>query len=48
MKFNHEELKVTASMGVCSWTGKNAVELTNKADNLLYRAKLNGKNRIES
>lgn len=48
LKFNHEELKVTASMGVCSWTGENAVELVNKTDNLLYRAKLNGRNRIES
>lgn len=48
LEFNYEGLKVTASMGVSSWRGENAVEFINKADNLLYRAKLNGRNRIES
>lgn len=47
LQFNYEELKVTTSMGVCSWSGENTAELINKADNLLYRAKLNGRNRIE-
>lgn len=48
LEFNYEGLKVTASMGVSSWRDENAVEFIDKADNLLYRAKLNGRNRIES
>ena len=45
--FDYEELYITASLGVCSWCGENGVELVSKADKLLYKAKENGRNRVE-
>lgn len=42
-------LEITVSIGVCEFIEeKNPDELINKADELLYRAKENGRNRIES
>jgi diguanylate cyclase (GGDEF)-like protein len=44
-----EKLKVTVSMGVatCPTHGQNGAELIKAADTALYRAKENGRNRVE-
>ncbi len=42
-------LQVTVSMGVVQWDGKETYSrLTSRADELLYRAKANGRNRVEA
>lgn len=46
IKFKYKGLKITASMGVSTWSGENPIKLVNKADKLLYKAKMNGRNRI--
>lgn len=46
IKFQYEGLNITASMGVSTWNGENPIKLVNKADRLLYKAKINGRNRI--
>lgn len=46
-KFHDKRLKVTISIGVAEYTGEDVALLINKADNLLYKAKENGRNRIE-
>ena len=48
MEFLHRGLKVTISMGLCTWNGESSIELVNKADKLLYKAKQNGRNRVEA
>jgi diguanylate cyclase (GGDEF)-like protein len=45
-----EELKITISMGVGTWPGEGVsspAELISAADRALYRAKENGRNRVE-
>jgi diguanylate cyclase (GGDEF)-like protein len=47
-KQNHiKDLKVTISGGIVELKEENGKELVEKADNLLYKAKRNGRNRIE-
>ncbi len=48
LDFSQEDLKVTISLGVCMWEGESAIDLVSKVDKLLYQAKRNGRNRIES
>lgn len=45
--FQYENLKVTISMGLCKWMGESTIELVGKSDQLLYKAKQNGRNRVE-
>ncbi|MCT4619335.1 MAG: sensor domain-containing diguanylate cyclase [Marinisporobacter sp.] len=45
--FSIKELKVTVSIGVRKWQGENAIDLVKYADEALYQAKENGRNRIE-
>ena len=45
--FSVEGLNVTISMGICEWNGESATELIKKADDAMYRAKNNGRNRVE-
>jgi len=47
MEFFQKELKVTISIGLCKGEGETYIELVNKADRLLYKAKERGRNRIE-
>ncbi|CAA7622198.1 Response regulator receiver modulated diguanylate cyclase [Magnetospirillum sp. LM-5] len=42
-----QRIKVTASFGVCATTGTNLAEMLKTADEMLYRAKANGRNRVE-
>jgi len=43
-----EELRITASMGIAQWDGREGIQLLiERADQALYRAKHNGRNRIE-
>jgi diguanylate cyclase (GGDEF)-like protein len=49
--FNELEIPVTVSIGAAGYDGRvpvNATELFSQADAMLYRAKQNGRNRIES
>ncbi len=46
-EFSYKDLRVTISIGLCKWNGESDIELVNKADKLLYKAKQNGRNRIE-
>lgn len=46
LHFNEKSLRITISGGVVSLTNENALELINKADKLLYKAKANGRNQI--
>jgi diguanylate cyclase len=42
------ELKITASIGVAQWDGQESIQLfIERADKALYRAKHNGRDRIE-
>lgn len=41
------EIPVTASFGVAAWAGHEPDELVEEADAALYRAKANGRNRVE-
>lgn len=43
-----EGVTVTASMGVTAWLGDEADELVSRVDKLLYQAKRNGRDRVES
>lgn len=45
--FANKELKLTISIGVVEYDGGNAKTILNKADDLLYKAKNNGRNRVE-
>lgn len=45
--FDKKNLKVTISVGLAQYCGESASILINKADMLLYRAKRNGRNRVE-
>lgn len=45
--YSISDLHVTASMGVCLWSGQTINEFVNWVDTLLYQAKCNGRNRIE-
>ncbi|MFD3157069.1 cache domain-containing protein [Haloimpatiens sp. FM7330] len=47
MSFEDKKLKVTISGGVVQHNLESCHEIIGKADNLLYKAKLNGRNRIE-
>ncbi len=47
MRWRHEGLKVTISIGACQRDDEEASEFIKSADALLYKAKKNGKNRIE-
>ncbi|SMC25326.1 diguanylate cyclase (GGDEF) domain-containing protein [Clostridium acidisoli DSM 12555] len=46
-KFHEDDLKVTFSGGVAEYSGETALKLVKKADEKLYEAKKNGRNRIE-
>lgn len=46
--FGFENLHVTISIGLTQYSSGSAKELVNKADTLLYKAKNNGRNRIET
>ncbi len=47
IKWEKKDLKITVSGGVAQYHGGTAEDLVIKADELLYRAKANGRNRIE-
>ncbi len=47
LKWKNSDIAVTISGGVGFFYGENAYDLIVKADNLLYKAKRNGRNRIE-
>ncbi|QZY55860.1 sensor domain-containing diguanylate cyclase [Crassaminicella profunda] len=42
-----ESLRVTVSIGIRKWQGENSIDLVKYADEALYQAKENGRNRIE-
>lgn len=42
-----EDLKLTISIGVLDWHQEEAIEFVSKADEYLYQAKNNGRNRLE-
>ncbi|WP_428863573.1 GGDEF domain-containing protein [Clostridium sediminicola] len=45
--FDYKGLNITCSLGTCTWKNESAVEFVSKADKLLYKAKTNGRNRVE-
>ncbi|QEK12839.1 diguanylate cyclase [Crassaminicella thermophila] len=47
IKFKEKNIKVTISGGVAELEKENALKLIGKSDKLLYKAKENGRNRIE-
>lgn len=48
IEWNVEGIKVTISGGCADYEGEDINEFINKADRLLYKAKQNGKNKIEA
>ena len=42
-----ENLKVTSSFGVAEFNGESEEQFIRNADNALYEAKRNGRNRVE-
>jgi len=48
LKWNHKDVKITISVGVYQRNNEDTSSLISKADQLLLKAKKNGKNRIES
>lgn len=46
-EFDIKGLRITISMGLTMWNGQNSSELVSSADALLYKAKNNGRNRVE-
>ena len=48
LKWNHKDVKITISVGVYQRNNEDTSLLISKADQLLLKAKKNGKNRIES
>jgi diguanylate cyclase (GGDEF)-like protein len=46
--FSKENLKITISGGIVEFINESSTDLIKKADKLLYNAKRNGRNRIES
>lgn len=47
LEFDEKHLKITLSIGATQYTNENALELVKKSDIFLYKAKNNGRNRIE-
>ncbi len=47
IKFDNNDIKVTISGGVCTLDKEDCSELIMKADNLMYKSKQKGRNRIE-
>jgi len=47
LNFEIDTIKVTISGGICEFTDEDVLILLSKSDELLYKAKANGKNRIE-
>ena len=47
LKWNHKDVKITISVGVYQRNNEDTSLLISKADQLLLKAKKNGKNRIE-
>ncbi|MDF2546193.1 MAG: signal transduction protein [Anaerosolibacter sp.] len=47
MEWEEKNLKITISGGVTAWMDEGALKMVKKADDLLYQAKKNGRNRIE-
>ena len=45
-KFNND-LKLTISIGIKQYSNENYIQLIKSSDGLLYKAKQNGRNRIE-
>ncbi len=48
LKFDNSQIKISISGGVCTYKDEDASDLIMKADNLLYKAKQKGRNRIEN
>ncbi len=44
--YTHKKLRITISGGIVEHSGESALEIIKKADDLLYKAKKNGRNRI--
>ncbi len=47
LKLSKKDIMVSASIGVCQWSGDELKNLLSEADRLLYSAKANGRNRTE-
>jgi len=48
LTFEHPELQVTISGGVAAYSTQNTLDLINQADQLLYKAKAEGRNQIQA
>lgn len=46
--FTSKDIHVTISIGICEYAGEDMNQLVSRADELLYLAKNNGRNRIET
>lgn len=44
---DHPDLRISISGGLCIWKGEDTTVFINRADELLYTAKRNGRNRLE-